>query len=586
MSKIGFLDSKAHKLAFHNAGHLYWSLLVDWNNDGVWDVDEAPNRIQSVTIRRGRRSYLRSDGGGFSQLEIGEAVVTLRNNDQRYDPLNSSSPLYPNVLPGTEIYLKAGDGTTVWGQIRGKIYKIVTMGQGNAEKVRITIHDGVELLQQDIAYALQQNKRTDQAIGYCLDTASWPAAWGRSLETDPDTLDWWWVPAADPEADRAIQSLSDSALGTFFVAGDGKATYIQRQSWIGKASAFTLDASKYAREGLSFPSPYDAIYNKIQVTCHPRVQQATSVLWSLWDTPMIAPGQTITVTAEFSYNNNACPATSVITPAAATTYTATTISFSATQILDSANQFLVQGFAVGDDIDISGSAANSNDEHTITAVTAGAITCGTDSFTVEAAGPSVTVYRLNDYRANAASDNTGANLTANLTVTPTVAAETDSLALANTGATALYVTRLRVRGDPIDAPDAAPIVIDNSAGSRYGTRTFELDASWQQTLNVAVDLATYLSAALDSLISFPVVQVRNQLAIQLGNDLFAVFTLTNTEMGINSKYRIGFIEQEWSSEHSEVVNTTFTGEPVDETIYWLLGVSGYSELGVTTRLGY
>ena len=76
----------------------------------------------------------------------------------------------------------------------------------------------------------------------------------------------------------------------------------------------------------------------------------------------------------------------------------------------------------------------------------------------------VTPVATTDYTANSASDGSGTNLTANMSVVATYHAANVDYAITNTGATDFYVTKLQARGKPILVWD--PVTVESKSSGR------------------------------------------------------------------------------------------------------------------------
>lgn len=77
---------------------------------GQW-IDISPY-LRSFSTKRGRNRDL-------DQIEAGTATIVLRNDDRRFDPENTSSPYYPNVLPMRHIRLRAVYSSVTYDLWRG-----------------------------------------------------------------------------------------------------------------------------------------------------------------------------------------------------------------------------------------------------------------------------------------------------------------------------------------------------------------------------------------------------------------------------------------------------------------------------------
>lgn len=302
-----------------------WGVDVDWNGDGLYDGTNDGIYATAFRSSRGRQNYLNvdSDGNadGFEPIRVGTATLTLDNSSRRYDPYNTSSPLYPNVLPGRYIRIRQLYNGVTNDVFHGKIKNIQSLDNGAAQIVRITIEDGLRLLQSaDASVAIQQDISIDAAIQQILTDVSWPTIFGTNLDSASDILDYWW---AENKASGEIRNLANAELGQFFIAGDGSATFRSRHNT--SAAVLTLSSSDFLKE-IDVPQPLEVIRNIVKIRAHPLILRATSDLWTLADKPLIAAnGGRLTVWATYAYNTNTVPALNVVTPVDTTDYTMNTL---------------------------------------------------------------------------------------------------------------------------------------------------------------------------------------------------------------------------------------------------------------------
>lgn len=295
-----------------------WIVMVDWDGDGVFDgTNEGVNMID-YTIRRGRDYFIRYDedgkAEGFEHMKVGTARIVLTNHDGRYDPYNTASALYPNVLPGRYIKIQVNRNGTVYDRFAGKVKNIQPIS-GNDPKVIITAEDGMRLLQDyDASITVQQSIDIDDAIGQVLDDVDYPTIWGRNLEDATDILSYWW---ADDRAKTEIERLAEAELGTFFIAADGAATFYSRHHT--NTALLTLTAADFLKE-IDIPQPWEVVRNIIKVIAHPPVVEASQTLWTLADQPTLDAGASRTIWASYTYNNEPVSAINVVTPVATTDY--------------------------------------------------------------------------------------------------------------------------------------------------------------------------------------------------------------------------------------------------------------------------
>lgn len=299
---------------------LTWYIYIDWNNDGTFEADEAA-RCRHLFVSRGRKRQLREDGTGFEPMSIGTLTLTLDNYDGRFDALNASSPLYPYVLPARDIKIQVHDGTTLHTLFRGRIQDILPVGDRQGGQVTLQCADGGELLKDPVSKGVQSNCRTDTMIGLLLDEAGWPSAWGRSLGVGSDYIPYVW--ADGRPASEQIHDLNESEQGQFYIAADGKATFIGRGSLYGGSSVVSIDQSQILTD-IGFPQPWNSVKNDLRLTIYLPVLRESVVLWQLQSLPLLAPGQSLTYVADYAYDSVPCSAKDVITPVSGTDYTLNT----------------------------------------------------------------------------------------------------------------------------------------------------------------------------------------------------------------------------------------------------------------------
>lgn len=298
---------------------LKWGVEIDWDGDGVFDGSNEAARVVDLQITRGRDFYIRLDGNdavGFEYMRAGKAFLTLDNTDDRYNPFNTLSPLYPNVIPGKYIKIRVRVGTLVYPLFAGTVQDIqVVPGQ---EQVRLSCVDGMQwLADRDADVSLQTTIGIDDAVNLILTAANWPSVWGTDVQATSETLAYWWT--RNRRALQELNDLADAELGLFFCAADGKAKFITRN--YGGSSAATITQSEALRN-INLPQPWEVIRNWARVVAHPRILQADLELWRLNEVPQIPSGTSITRWASYSYNGEEIPATTITEPVATTDYTA------------------------------------------------------------------------------------------------------------------------------------------------------------------------------------------------------------------------------------------------------------------------
>lgn len=198
-----------------------------------------------------------------------------------------------------------------------------------------------------------------------------------------------------------------------------------------------------------------------------------------------------------------------------------------------------------------------------------------------------------DYQANAASDGSGADLTQYLSVTfageeAEAGVNSAVLQLQNTGPTTLYVRRLQLRGRPIRSYQ--PVVceaIDEAMRRRYGEQVLSFEQPYEHSVDRAAGKADYLKRAYarDTTVVRSLTVNGLDPAVQDVAHLATVGDLirvTESVSGVTEYYRVAGVRTVVRPRHA-VETTLFLDRR--ESRVWVLGVSGYSELGVSTYVG-
>ena len=291
---------------------LLYGLWVDWDEDGAYpdsstdSNNEAFERMTGWNTRRGRNEFLRdSDLGGFSPYLTGKGRIVLDNSDNRYNPLNTSSPLYPNVSPGRycKLFVKNGSAGSTYDIFTGQIDDIVLKGTGSEAIAIITLVDGWRQLRDDkVSVDLATTQGADQAIGLVLDEASWPSLWGRDLSPGAVHIPYYWEDGRSPSA--AIAELADSEYGRFWLAADGKAKFISRNKELSAVLTFT---ESNTLKDIELQGIFKYRRDRVSVAVRPRELQSTVTVWDITTPPTIPANDSVELWAEYVYNGQSVP---------------------------------------------------------------------------------------------------------------------------------------------------------------------------------------------------------------------------------------------------------------------------------------
>lgn len=300
---------------------LTWAIEVDWNDDGVFDGSNEMSYMLDMNVRRGREFFMRSDGSGFEPRFAGNVRITLRNNTGRFDPFNSSGPLYGLLESNQRIRIRVKDeGTgTVYPVFYGYLDDI-RPNYSTLATVTLTASDGIKYLGGTPATSttVHTTYAYTTAISDVLTAAGWED--GTAIDTAlSDTMPYFWQNGNSAYAQ--ITDLTDAVLGNFYISATGAATFIPRT--YNDSPLVTFDDHDALRSWkIRTPSPRYTVQNVVKVFSRARRMNTDVTLWTMTDKPAVLPGKTIAVWANFSYNNQEVPATTVTEPVATTDYTA------------------------------------------------------------------------------------------------------------------------------------------------------------------------------------------------------------------------------------------------------------------------
>lgn len=307
-------------------GLLLWAVEIDWDRDNYFTGENEAGRMFDIKWTRGRKKMLKTTGQGFESIPPGKCTIKLRNNDGRYDGWNTASPLYPYVTYGADVRIRNVDQSVgvISDVFYGTITDIKPYGYGGDAYVEIEIEDGGRYLRDYTARSpIVQGITPDTALGSILDAVSWPSHWGRNLDASIDNIPYWWA-SGNKLAWSEIEDVSQSFLGTFFIAANGNARFIDRNS--AAASVLSLDQAQLLKD-ISNPQPWLNRRNISRLKVHPRKEAASGVIYQLLgDTPLVENGATKVLWANYTYNNVSVPAKTVLQPVATTDYTMNTNS--------------------------------------------------------------------------------------------------------------------------------------------------------------------------------------------------------------------------------------------------------------------
>lgn len=212
-----------------------------------------------ITIRRGSDSQL------FADINAGTVQLQLNNETRKYDPLNPSSPLFGNILPGRRFSIAAG-GVTIFDG-RSEDWNLTYDVSGRSVAI-VSLVDGLAVLgrQQFDDWTPTASQTAGPRLSAVLDRAEvqWPAA--RSLDTGVSVLSGTAVAFGDNVLNYC-NTVAKSDLGTLYCARDGVMTFRDRHANLNATAAvvFADDGSGVYYSGIEVSYGSELLFNRIGV---------------------------------------------------------------------------------------------------------------------------------------------------------------------------------------------------------------------------------------------------------------------------------------------------------------------------------
>lgn len=209
------------------------------------------------------------------------------------------------------------------------------------------------------------------------------------------------------------------------------------------------------------------------------------------------------------------------------------------------------------------------------------------------AGNVVAPESTTDYDGNNAVDGSGASRTTDITVTPTVYAGTAKLEVTNGGATDLYLTMLKIRGNMYTDQPQTKIVADSTASQdKYQLRERTINLPYYQSVVTMENATKYRLGIEKEPPAGYIVELVNAdsttFTQMLSRHVSDRITLQDSRYVIDNDFYIDKIRHEWSLP-DKVHHTWWTLSKADDQMYWVWDVSVWgassSEAG-TTRWAY
>ena len=214
--------------------------------------------VQSVAITRGRDDVL-------SQVQTGTARVTLINEDGRFSPGYTLSPLYGNVATMRAVRIRGAFAAVTYDLYYGYIQSITPVPTPSVRTCTLDLADGFAWLDLAVTTPTYSLVATGTSIGVALDSASWPAGL-RDLATGQSTI----TPSyADQSVLSQIQGIGiDNEAGLVYMSGAGEVVFQDRHTRL--KTPYTVSQGTFtdtdALVDVAAERPVRDIANEVKVT--------------------------------------------------------------------------------------------------------------------------------------------------------------------------------------------------------------------------------------------------------------------------------------------------------------------------------
>ena len=414
-----------------------YSVLVDWDNDGNFtdSGDDITSDVLSLSWERGRDYASQLQGRSVA----GKLSAVLVNTGGKYSPSNTSSALTGNILPGRTVKVQAGSGSFPYTfpvafndgvRWQGKLDRILPAPAAEGVKTAtLTAFGTLGYLNQ---FETQLASQTNRRTDQAVGDILDDVGWTESDDRDLDT--------------------GKTTISRFWISGK-KA--IDALRLVEEAEAGFLLESKSGQ--IAFQNRHHRITQTASTTSQATFSDADGAAHTFVEVDQDDPLGTIV-------NHVEATARTFDTASVAVLWThPETGSASPTLAPGEAKTFEAE-FPNPD-------AANSAME--------------VDAWTTPAA--------TTDYLLNSASGGGGTNLTSDITVTQTKAAERMAITLTNsvTGSDG-YLTKLQARGTAVSTKNPCIVrAIDTVSQGIYGERKYVAKTKFIPTTSEAQDWCEY-----------------------------------------------------------------------------------------------
>lgn len=287
---------------------------VDWDKNGVY-TDESAN----VVSAQGTMAMLQiwQSIGGNAVQPSWQLSVELKNQSNRYSPLNAASPINADIatnrgygIPVKLSVKKVDESPTLTEQLFAGYIDSMTVTSTRNRRVTINCLDNSHpILQRKVSTTISQNQYADDWIGTLATAANITST---DLDNGLRQIPYVWLDDENVWAEMCQTANADG--GFLYFNRSGQLVFRNSESWfldtVYNTSQHTFTVSNFL--DVAQPFDYTNIYNEVVVVYASRVPTLEDTIYTLPRAFDLLPGESRAITARYRY-----PVTDYITPTSA-----------------------------------------------------------------------------------------------------------------------------------------------------------------------------------------------------------------------------------------------------------------------------
>ena len=222
--------------------------------------DNVTMECMDFHIRRGRPNQLQ-------KIQAGSSDWSLLNKGRKYDPMNTNSPIYPNIRPMRPCQVLASTTLLSHTLFTGFTSEISGNPDWGAQEAKFVFEDFFLWMDRMDGPVISgggggpgETTTVGAAIGLVLDAVGWTNPVMRDLDVGST------IPGFEADGTKSALTLIDELLqadrGVFYIDKDGRAIYEDRYAKDLRTPQFTLANARFGQPGIAVRD----IYNRARVT--------------------------------------------------------------------------------------------------------------------------------------------------------------------------------------------------------------------------------------------------------------------------------------------------------------------------------